>query len=97
MVDSNDLASSLLEPVACNLCGGSAFNVLYNSTLRLHDQERLGAFIASTDRFDHYGRIVRCHRCGLTYTNPRPRADVIARGYAEATDTEGNAFTLSQR
>ena len=45
-------------------------------------------FNATTDRFDAYGRIVRCRSCGHVYTNPRPEPGLIEHGYAESADSE---------
>ena len=84
----NDPAQPNLESVPCNLCGGDDFHVLYDQPLRDQDPEDLGDFVASTDRYDAYGRIVRCNRCRLVYTNPRPRADTIAEGYRKAVDPD---------
>ncbi len=78
-------APTQLELVACNLCGGNDFTVRYNSPLRVGDQE-VGDFMASTDRFDRYGRIVRCRRCGLVYANPRPSRRQISDAYARVAD-----------
>ena len=77
-----------LEPVPCNLCGGDDFHVLYDQPLRDQDPDDMGDFVASTDRYDAYGRIVRCNRCRLVYTNPRPRADTITDGYRKAVDPD---------
>jgi len=44
--------------------------------------------MASTDRFDGYGRVVRCRGCDLVYTNPRPSPADIAAGYAKAADPD---------
>ena len=84
----NHAAQPNLESVPCNLCGGDDFHVLYDQPLRDQDPEDLGDFVASTDRYDAYGRIVRCNRCRLVYTNPRPRADTIAEGYRKAVDPD---------
>jgi 2-polyprenyl-3-methyl-5-hydroxy-6-metoxy-1,4-benzoquinol methylase len=82
------LTTEPLESVVCNLCEGSESVVLYESPLALDDVEAVADFMASTDRFDRYGRIVRCATCGLVYTNPRPPGGRIARGYSEAEDRD---------
>jgi 2-polyprenyl-3-methyl-5-hydroxy-6-metoxy-1,4-benzoquinol methylase len=81
-------SSSILEPVACNLCGADQFDVLYDQPLREQGPEDLGDYVASTDRYDAYGRIVRCRRCALVYTNPRPRPEAIFAGYRNAVDPD---------
>jgi 2-polyprenyl-3-methyl-5-hydroxy-6-metoxy-1,4-benzoquinol methylase len=50
--------------------------------------QTLADYVASTDRFDRYGQIVRCEGCGLVYTNPRPAARSVRRSYAETADHE---------
>ncbi|MBM4269704.1 MAG: hypothetical protein FJ144_24400 [Deltaproteobacteria bacterium] len=84
----NDALRSKLESVPCNLCGGDDFQVLYDQPLRDQDPDDMGDFVASTDRYDAYGRIVRCNRCRLVHTNPRPRADTISDGYRKAVDPD---------
>jgi 2-polyprenyl-3-methyl-5-hydroxy-6-metoxy-1,4-benzoquinol methylase len=84
----NDAPQASLESVPCNLCGGDDFQVLYDQPPRDQDPDDLGDFVASTDRYDSYGRIVRCNRCRLVYTNPRPRADTISAGYRRAVDPD---------
>jgi len=84
----NDALRPSLEPVPCNLCGGDDFRVVYDQPLREQEPDDVGDFVASTDRYDAYGRIVRCNRCGLVYTNPRPRAETITEGYRKAVDPD---------
>ncbi len=79
-------SSLLLEEAPCNLCGSRESAVLYQRPyLTPHDQES-GAFAATTDEFRNYGRIVRCLKCGLCYTNPRPTAEAILSGYGNYVD-----------
>ncbi len=79
-------ASLTLEEVLCNLCGSKENSVLYQRPyLTPHDQET-GTFAATTDEFHNYGRIVRCVKCGLCYTNPRPNASAILSGYGNCVD-----------
>lgn len=77
-----------LEVMPCNLCGGTDSVLVYESPPLLQDDMELADFMASTDRYDHYGRIVRCRSCGLIYTNPRPSPALIARAYAKAVDRD---------
>lgn len=78
--------SAHLELVPCNLCGRDEFTVLFNSPFKVPDDQAAGDFVASTDRFDAYGQVVRCRGCGLVYTNPRPLPQVIAAGYRRSVD-----------
>jgi len=87
-VISSSYSPNYLELVACNLCGQDNFEVLYNAPIHLSDLESLGDYVASTDRFDHYGQIVRCRACGLVYTNPRPAGRRIFQGYSKAVDVD---------
>jgi 2-polyprenyl-3-methyl-5-hydroxy-6-metoxy-1,4-benzoquinol methylase len=80
--------ASYLELVPCNLCGQDDFSIVYNSPLRATDQENVGDFVASTDRFDRYGQIVRCRACSLVYTNPRPVPQKILEAYTGVVDSE---------
>lgn len=87
-VISLNYSPNYLELVACNLCGQDNFDVLYNAPIHLNDLESLGDYVASTDRFDHYGQIVRCRACDLMYTNPRPTRQRILQGYSKAVDVD---------
>lgn len=71
-------------PVAC-LCGSLDCAVLFD---RPYDEGSSSDFLATTDRYDNYGRIVRCRACGLVFTDPRPAAAEISKGYAESSDKE---------
>jgi SAM-dependent methyltransferase len=73
-----------LEQVSCNLCGADAATTLFE---RPYDAGADPArFAATTDEFDRYGRIVKCARCGLVYTNPRPKPQQLLEGYAHCVD-----------
>ncbi|MBN2370247.1 MAG: class I SAM-dependent methyltransferase [Vicinamibacteria bacterium] len=61
--------------------------MLFNSPLRVSEKDAAD-FMASTDRFDHYGQIVRCHGCGLVYANPRPVPRQLQEGYARTEDAD---------
>ena len=76
-----------VESVACILCKATANRVLYHSPAPV-DTQALADYMASTDRYDCYGRIVRCAGCGLVYTNPRPAASRVRGAYAAAVDHE---------
>jgi 2-polyprenyl-3-methyl-5-hydroxy-6-metoxy-1,4-benzoquinol methylase len=80
-------SSSILELVPCNLCGRDDNSVLFNSPLRVSEREAAD-FMASTDRFDRYGQIVRCRSCGLVYANPRPIPRQLHEGYARSEDVD---------
>ncbi len=75
------------EEIACPVCGSPAFSVVqparYPATL--DEQQLKQIFRASSDRV-LWDQVVRCAACDLVYVNPRPRADLILEGYAEAED-----------
>ncbi|MGQ0645065.1 MAG: methyltransferase domain-containing protein [Elusimicrobiota bacterium] len=73
-----------LVRVPCNVCGADDNRVLYESPW-----EPDGGSVhclATTDKFGRYGRVVRCRRCGLVYTNPRPAPGVLMEGYEGSVD-----------
>ena len=74
-----------LEEVFCNLCGSREASLLYERPYRLKGLSDCGAFVATTDEFSDYGRVVRC-ACGLAYTNPRPSQAELLQGYAGCVD-----------
>jgi 2-polyprenyl-3-methyl-5-hydroxy-6-metoxy-1,4-benzoquinol methylase len=77
-----------LEPACCNLCGSSESRVVFEDPPPSSPGVELADFLASVDRFDHYGRIVRCRGCGLVYTSPRPSSAALAHGYTVAVDND---------
>ena len=51
----------------------------------LDEQQLKQIFRAASDDV-LWDQVVRCNRCDLVYINPRPRAELILEGYAEAED-----------
>jgi len=84
----NEPRTIVLESVACNHCGADDFDTLYDRPVRDREADDVGDYVASTDRYDDYGRVVRCRRCQLVYTNPRPRPEAILAGYRNAVDPD---------
>ncbi len=76
-----------MESIACILCGATTNRVLYHSPARVAIRT-LADYMATTDRYEHYGRIVRCGGCGLVYTNPRPIASEVRAAYVAAVDDD---------
>lgn len=58
------------ETVPCALCGGEESDAVFTGYDRL---------LGFPDQF----HVVRCKRCGLTYTNPRPTQAALARFYPD--------------
>jgi 2-polyprenyl-3-methyl-5-hydroxy-6-metoxy-1,4-benzoquinol methylase len=77
-----------MENVVCNICGADDSRVLFDLPPRAEDPDDIGDFVATTDHFGAYGRIVRCNRCRLVYTNPRPRPERISDGYRRSVDPD---------
>jgi 2-polyprenyl-3-methyl-5-hydroxy-6-metoxy-1,4-benzoquinol methylase len=84
----NATSNPSLEDVVCNLCGADDSRVVFDLPPRATEPDDLGDFVASTDQFGAYGRIVRCNRCRLVYTNPRPRPQRISEGYRKSVDPD---------
>ncbi|MDE2292685.1 MAG: class I SAM-dependent methyltransferase [Elusimicrobia bacterium] len=75
-----------LETVPCPVCGGTRASVLFERPYAGGDLSDVGTYAATTDCFNGYGRVVRCAGCGMVFTNPRPTAQTLARGYGECVD-----------
>ena len=86
MASDRPAATEPLEEIPCNLCGGRRARLLHERPYQPYLAQEEGAFTATTDEFQNYGRIVRCLDCGLAYTNPRPKIADIAAGYAACVD-----------
>ncbi len=85
-----------LEEVACCLCGSSRSRVLFHRPYEPGAFSECGDFGATTDRFQNYGRIVRCLDCGHVFTNPRPAAPELLDGYGSCVDQEYLAESSSR-
>ena len=76
---------TLWEEVPCNLCGSEKFHVKYRGTTDSDSEKLLKSFHASGN-FVSQETIVECEECGLVYTSPRLRQDIILKGYTENED-----------
>lgn len=77
---------SLLESVACNLCGADDYDIVYPA--RYEDakpDEIMDTFRSSGDEI-LVDQLVQCRQCGLQYLNPRLNSDLIISGYSTGTD-----------
>ena len=70
--------------VPCNLCGSDRFDVVLPA-LPAVDQALSERYRSSSDDVCR-DQVVRCRGCDLVYINPRPSAESIHQGYAEAID-----------
>ena len=80
-------SANLFENVACPLCGGSDQEVIkpakYPANISAEELER--AFSASSDH-QLLDQVVRCRACDMYFLSPRPKSDLIIRGYSDAVD-----------
>ncbi|MGF1507686.1 MAG: class I SAM-dependent methyltransferase [Anaerolineae bacterium] len=74
------------ETVACNYCGSTDTQVKYPDTRGRRDKIDWSAFRCTHPGYGVHPPIVECQNCGLIYTNPRPRQDVIIDSYEAVED-----------
>lgn len=84
-VAENISLSQLWERVPCNLCGSWDFRIKYAGTTDIETEKMLRAYNASSS-FISSERLVECERCGLIFTSPRLRRDLILKSYQESED-----------
>lgn len=72
----------MLIETRCNLCGSNKYSVLYKTT----SKDIPESYKITDHRIDLFLRIVRCHRCGLVYTNPRPAVKSLLSNYINMID-----------
>jgi 2-polyprenyl-3-methyl-5-hydroxy-6-metoxy-1,4-benzoquinol methylase len=77
-----------LEEVSCCLCASRRSRVLFHRPHEPGAFSESGDFGATTDRFQNYGRIVRCLDCGHVFTSPRPAGGELLDGYGSCVDQE---------
>lgn len=76
---------SLWEEVSCNLCGSKSSKIKYRGTTD-PDTEKLLTSYSASGNFVSKETLVECVDCGLIYTSPRLRRDLILKSYTEAED-----------
>jgi 2-polyprenyl-3-methyl-5-hydroxy-6-metoxy-1,4-benzoquinol methylase len=91
MSDPRSLAES-----ACCLCRSERRRVLFQHPYAAAAFSDCADFGATTDRFQNYGRIVRCLDCGHVYTSPRPAQGELLQGYGSCVDEEYLAESSSR-
>lgn len=74
------------EYVKCNLCGKeNDYAVIYKATPP--EQRNVSSENYSAASYHVLeDQVVRCNNCGLMYINPRPRSEMIVKGYSDAVD-----------
>lgn len=77
----------MFEYVNCSLCGADDYRVLYAATI---DETSAGAlsYFRQSDPNNLNCRIVVCNRCGLAYSNPREKQDLLSDVYRSVEDDE---------
>ena len=73
-----------MEHVRCNLCGADDAHVVFPSTLGQDSDWR--AFRCTHSGYGAHPPIVKCQRCGLVYTDPRPEGHHILETYQAVED-----------
>ncbi len=73
----------VLEEPACDACGATGYRVRFENQGDLHAEEK---FVATTDQYGGYGRVVTCTGCGLARLHPRQRWEFIQSSYQDSED-----------
>lgn len=84
-VEENIRLSQLWERVPCNLCGSWEYRTKYEGTTDVETAKMLRSYSASSN-FISSERLVECDRCGLVFTSPRLRQDLILKSYQDTED-----------
>ncbi|MFH1754037.1 MAG: class I SAM-dependent methyltransferase [Candidatus Omnitrophota bacterium] len=76
------------EDIPCNLCGSGDVDVVYEADTEKipKTREDFTKIYSSSSSEIFCERVVRCRRCGLIYISPRPKKDLILKGYSSAED-----------
>jgi 2-polyprenyl-3-methyl-5-hydroxy-6-metoxy-1,4-benzoquinol methylase len=82
---SRPLAAPLWETVPCNLCGSWDRQVKYEGTTDQDMEKMLRSYSASAS-FISQETLVECNSCGLIFTSPRLRKDLILKSYTDEAD-----------
>lgn len=77
---------TLVRP-PCGLCGGTAFDLIFPTTIRDPENDP-ASYFSSSRRRAGYLDIVRCRTCSLVMSNPRDDEATLTRVYSELADTE---------
>lgn len=79
----------MLKEVKCNLCGADDFKVVYKTYSGTADRAGLAKDYKITDHSVRTPtRVVKCKKCGLIYTNPRPHVRSLMSNYINMVDSE---------
>jgi len=79
----------MLKEVRCNLCGEDNFKVVYKTYSGAIDKADVVKDYKITEHSAKtLTRVVRCKKCGLIYTNPRPHVRSLVSNYVNMVDNE---------
>ena len=78
-VEADERYAERFEDVACDVCGATAVETVYASTLTEHDLEHSLEQHTYSGWTNAAGRIVACRACRLRFVSPRERASGISR------------------
>ena len=81
------LSSELFQEINCPLCGSADYTLVQPARYPASvDERQLKQIFRAASDHALWDQVVRCRVCDLVYINPRPRAELILEGYAQAED-----------
>lgn len=79
----------MLKVVRCNLCGADSFKIVYKTYSGSISKDDVKKDYKITDHsVKTPTRVVKCKKCGLIYTNPRPHVKSLISNYVNMVDNE---------
>jgi 2-polyprenyl-3-methyl-5-hydroxy-6-metoxy-1,4-benzoquinol methylase len=90
------------EAVACNICGGTSFAVVYAARPHPTSEADLAHTFRSSGDERLADQLVSCRTCGLQFVSPRLKPDAILDGYRDGEDeqfvsqTRGRELTFAR-
>lgn len=75
------------ELIPCGLCGSKEFKIKYPGRNDLEPEKLAKNFTVTGTSFSQE-QIVTCTECGLTFTSPRLKDEIIVQAYKDALDPE---------
>lgn len=77
----------MLKEIRCNLCGANNYTVVYNTPYS-GETAKVEGYKITDHSFKISSRVVKCQKCGLVYTNPRPPVRSLIHNYVKMVDSE---------
>ncbi|MDD5681395.1 MAG: hypothetical protein PHI59_09180, partial [Candidatus Omnitrophica bacterium] len=75
----------MLKEYPCNLCGSKDGVVIYPSTA-IEDSVCAGSMACTNDGHGEHYQVVRCRRCGMIFSSPRPDDTELTVAYQSVKD-----------